>query len=260
MAKKTKDNHHPWILFGSATVLLMAGWLMKSFPVLILIGLAPLFAIADQAKNHTSPWNRFELILLALIGALLAAHVFNLQAILLVLIQAIVLTLVFVGYAFAYQNLGTRLGIVTLIFFWLGMEYIFLKTPWHHDFIFLADAFQLKPAWHTWTHYTGYLGVSCWILVINLLFHLALFRPSGFSLPYLLAALVFIGGPLILSYQLNVPGPGAVEMHSLYSSSPDSLKLSPEYKNQGELVARTATWISVLIILLSFVKNKTRKR
>lgn len=260
MAKKTKDNLNPWILFAAATVLLMAGWLMKTFPVLLLIALAPLFAIADQAKNHTSPWNRFELILLALIGALLAAHVFNLRSILLVLIQAIVLTLAFVGYAFAYQNLGTRLGIVTIIFFWLGLEYVFLKTPWHHDFIFLADALQVKPAWHTWTRYTGYLGVSCWILLVNLFFYLSFFRPSGFSIPYLLVALIFIIVPLILSFQLETPGPGADDMHHLYGGSPDSLTLPVEYKNRGELVARTATWISVLIILLSFVKNKTRKR
>jgi type III secretory pathway component EscV len=67
MAKKNNNLfHNVWVLFAAATLLLSAGWLMKSFPILIFVAIAPLFAIADLAKDKDSPWNHLELILLSL--------------------------------------------------------------------------------------------------------------------------------------------------------------------------------------------------
>lgn len=147
--KKNSGGLNVWILFATATLLLAAGWLMKPFPVLIFAALAPLFAISDQAREHPSPWNRFELILLALSIGLLAAHAFDLSTLIPVLLQAILFTFVFVGYAFAYKNLGARLGKFTIIFFWLGLEYLVLKLPWHTKVVYLADSILLKPDWYT---------------------------------------------------------------------------------------------------------------
>jgi len=122
MAKKNSQLFNSWVLFTVATLLLSAGWLMKSLPLFIFVGFAPLFAITDQAKDHKSPWNRFELILLSLTVSLFAATLFDTQMLVFILIQAILFTLTFVGYSFAYQSLGSRLGKFTIIFFWLGVE------------------------------------------------------------------------------------------------------------------------------------------
>ncbi|MCW5910164.1 MAG: hypothetical protein KIT62_03770 [Cyclobacteriaceae bacterium] len=259
MAKKNSGSIGVWILFGIAVLLLSAAWLMKSFPVLIFAALAPLFAISDQAKDHSSPWNRFELILLALGIALLAAHAFDFSFVVFAAIQAIALTLAFVGYAFAYQSLGPRLGKFTIIFFWLGLEYLFLKLPWNTDVTYLANALQLQPGWHNWTTYTGYLGVTLWILVVNLLFYQAVFKPSGFNVYYFIAALIFIVIPVVYSIQMKEEGIGYSHMMQLYAFTVTGA-LPGKYSQQGEVVARTAAWVSVLIILLSFVKNYTRKK
>ena len=58
-------NLSPALLFTISTALLCAGWLMKSFPVFIFAGLAPLFALNDQVRNEVRVWNRAELILIA---------------------------------------------------------------------------------------------------------------------------------------------------------------------------------------------------
>lgn len=243
---------------GISITLMSAGWLMKPFPILMFVGLAPLFAIADQAKDHASPWNRFELILLALVVALLAAHVFNFSFIIFVFVQAIALTLAFVGYAFAYQNLGSRLGKFTIVFFWLGLEYAFLKLPWRNDFVFLSDVFLLHPTWCSWNVYTGYLGGTVWILVVNLLFYLSVFREGGFSVSIFIVALALIAAPIFYSYQADESATTRLDMLSVYSNT--SPQVSEKYLKQSELSARTAAWISVLIILLAFVKNQTRKK
>lgn len=259
MAKKGNLSITVWILFALATALLSAAWLMRSFPILIFVGLAPLFAISDQAKNHSSPWNRFELILLTLSIALFAAHVFNFSFIVFVLLQAILLTLTFVGYAFAHQNLGPRVGKFIIIFYWLGLEYLFLKLPWNSEFTFLANALKLQTDWYAWTIYTGYLGVSLWILLVNLIFYLAFFKPSGFNIYYFITALLLIVGPILYSFQGGLNGISYSQMMQLYGFAVKG-SLPEKYSQQGELVARTAAWVSVLIILLSFVKNYTRKK
>jgi apolipoprotein N-acyltransferase len=255
MAKKNKSIWTPWSLFGLSAVLLSAGWLMKPFPILIFVGFAPLFAILDYARDSKNPWNRFELILLALTISLFAASFFDFQIIITVLVQAIVLTLTFVGYSFAYQNLGSRLGKFTVIFFWLGLEFVLLNLPWREQTIFLADSLSLVPDWIRWTNHSGYLGASLWILSVNLVFYLSFFHIGTFNLYLFIFAILLIGIPIVLSYQMDTLGVNRAQMIS-FSNESNIL----QEKFTGELVARTAAWVSVLIILLAFVKNQTKKK
>src|SRR6186713_2679064 len=125
MAKENKLN--PFILFLIATLLLTASWLMKSFPIFIFAGFAPLFALTDQIKKEEVFWESFEWILMALCISFFAAHFFSIHQLTAVFIQAIAFTLSFIAYKFAKQNLGDRLGKLPILFFWLGLEYIFLK-------------------------------------------------------------------------------------------------------------------------------------
>lgn len=256
MAKKNKAVLNPWSLFALSVLLLSGGWLMKPFPVLIFVGIAPLFAIMDYSKDSKNPWNRFELILLALSISLFSAKFFDFHSIIFVLIQAIIFTLAFIGYSFAYQNLGSRLGKFTVIFFWLGLEFIILNLPWYNQSVFLADSLSLVPNWIHWTYHTGYLGASLWILSVNLVFYLSFFQ-KGILNPYLfILAILLIAIPIGLSYKMEDLGVNRAQMISLYSNESNILHA----KSVGELVARTASWISVLIVLLTFVKNKTKKK
>jgi Isoprenylcysteine carboxyl methyltransferase (ICMT) family len=190
---------------------------------------------------------------------LLAAHAFNFSTIIPVLFQAIVFTLAFVGYAFAYKSLGPRLGKFTVIFFWLGLEYLALKLPWNTKVIYLADSLLLKPDWYNWTVHTGYLGITLWILIANLLFYRALFHTTGFNIYFFMGAILFVGLPILHSFQTETGVITYSHMMQLYGFGAKGA-LPEKYIQQGELVARTAAWVSVLIILLSFVKNYTRKK
>ncbi|MDZ7649306.1 MAG: hypothetical protein U5K54_20275 [Cytophagales bacterium] len=232
------------------------GWLVnEAISHSNLRWLCPIFALLDYARDSKNPWNRFELILLALTISLFAASFFDFQIIIIVLVQAIVLTLTFVGYSFAYQNLGSKLGKFTVIFFWLGIEFTFLNLPWREQTIFLADSLSLVPDWIRWTNHSGYLGVSLWILSVNLVFYLSFFHIGTFNLYLFILAILLIGIPIVLSYQLDTLGVNRAQMIS-FSNESNIL----QEKFTSELVARTAAWVSVLIILLAFVKNQTKKK
>lgn len=256
MAKKNNASLPPWLLFAISALLLSAGWLMKPFPIFIFFGFAPLFAIADHVKEGDDFWVNIEFILLALVVSFFAAHSFNVSFLVSAIVQAIVFALAFLGYSFSYQSLGSRLGKFTIIFFWLGLEYILLKLSWREQTVFLADVIQLRPEWLKWNVYTGYLGSSLWILCSNLLLYTAVFK--GKLNWYLLAlTLICLTGPVIYSLILKMDGITRLQMISLYS---DVKVESVNYAKRGELVTRTAAWISIAILLLALVKSQTKKK
>jgi hypothetical protein len=256
MVKKRNNTWQPWLLFLISASLFAAGWLMKSFPIFIFFAFAPLFAVADQAKENDEFWVNTEFILLALFTAFFASSSFNSSHLVAAIVQAIAFTVAFLGYSFAYDSLGSRLGKFTIIFFWLGLEYILLKLPWRNESIFLADAIVLKTSWLHWTTYTGYLGASLWILCTSLLLYLALFKGS-INFTWLGLTLALLIAPIALSYFISEPGINRNDMISLYIQNSS---VASRYSKQGELIPRTAAWISVAILLLAFVKTQTRKK
>jgi hypothetical protein len=256
MAKENKTSKvNPYILFAIATSLLSAGFLMKSFPVLVFAGVAPLFAITDHA-NDNNFWNKLELIGVALIITLFVWFEFDFGMAMPVLLEAIAITLAFGGYTFSRRNLGIRLGKLPLIFFWLSVEYVLLKFFAHKQVFFLADAIYGKTDWLRWTNSTGYLGASLWILVANFFLYLGLFQ-NGLRIEYLILFLIVILGPIFYSYTLQSDYVARLNMLLLYMNDPTSAE---GYNARGEWIPRTSAWISVLIILSAFVKDNIRKK
>lgn len=253
MAKKS----NPYLLFAISTSLLSAGWLMKSFPLLIFTGIAPLFAITDQVNPKRSFWNFFELILLALSFSLFASYLFNAQYIVPILVQSIVLTCSFVAYSFARQNLGPWLGKFFILTFWLGFEYLFLKVSWPNPTQFLGDALLLKVEWLRWNHYTGYLGTTAWILICNLMLYYAILKSEKVSIPLLGVYLLLLAGPIIYAYTLTSDAILREDMIAFYKNGTE---VTARYSEQGEYIPRTAVFISGLVLIFAVVKTKTQKK
>ena len=251
MAKK----NNPYILFLIGTGLLSAGWVMKSFPLLIFTGIAPLFAITDLAKPEKSFWNFFELILLALSISLFAAHLFETKYLVSVLVQSIILTLAFVGYSFTRQRLGSWVGKPCIVLFWLGLEYIFLKVSWTDSTLFLGDALSLKMEWLRWNQYTGYLGATMWILLCNLILYYS-FLKDKISIAWMVVYFLIFIGPIVYSYTLTSDAIHREEMIALYESS---TQLKSGYAKYGEYIPRTAGWISGLILIFATLKTNSVK-
>lgn len=254
---KEKDKLNPYLLFSIGAILLVAAWLMRSFPILIFAALAPLMAIADHADEENS-WNKMELVGVALALGFWAGHVFATSSVIYAMIQSILFALVFVLYAYVRFNLGSRLGKLPLVFFWLALEYVVLKSGQTSNATFLADSLAVKMDWIRWTGYTGYLGVSAWILLANLFLYQALLN-RGLQLPYLVVFCLVVAAPIIYSYTLEDSGTiGRESMIQFYRGAVDT-SLPASYVEKAEWTARTAAWISVLIALFALVKSNTRK-
>lgn len=256
MAKKNNTSIAPWVLFLISAAMLSGGWLMKPFPLLIFFGFAPLFAIVDQTKQEHSFWTNIEFILLALFVSFFAANGFEGHSIIQSIVLAIIFAMAFLGYTFAHQQLGERLGKFTILFFWVGLEYLLLKLLWRSNSLFLSEVMSSHANWTRWTLHTGFLGITLWILIVNLLAYFSFFR-AGFNIYWLVATLITLIAPVVYSYYYQkADGINHEQMIALYSHA----EVTGTYAKHGELVSRTGAWISIVILLLSFVKTQTKKK
>jgi hypothetical protein len=119
-----------------------------------------------------------------------------------------------------------RLGVVPLILFWLAAEYL---TGYY------IGSLLHSSTWTRWSVYTGFGGISLWILTSSFLLYLALFRKWQYTIPLV----IVIVGPILYSYTLQ--SSAGTEVHD-------------------EWIGRTAAWISVLVLISFTVKEFTRKK
>lgn len=247
----------PLLLATASTVLLTGGWLMSFFPLLIFLGLAPLFAIVERVDARGQVLEKMEYILVAFSISLGTFAFLRGQSIAFALVASISCTIVFAGFSWVRQTLGNRTGTITIIIFWLAMEYLFLKVYPERSF-FLADSLLLPGGWVKWTAYTGYLGSSLWILVVNWCLYQGLLRENGLLLAWIVAGIIAWIGPLVSSYFLTTSPIVRQDMVNLYSALPAHTDVV--YLARGEWVVRSSAWLTALILLFTLVRRQTRKQ
>ena len=255
MAKKT-DALNRWWLFTAAAVLLSAAFIMKLFPVFAFVALAPLFALADGDGKSNGIWENAELILFALFIGFLSAVYFDVSQLLRISLLAILFTLPFILFSVVRGSLGPLTGNFLIILFWLALEYLLLKTGQGHRAIFLADLLRLKDGWMMWNGQTGYLGASLWILSVSWLLAKT-FLQGRINWIVLLPAIVLLAFPWWYAERSPVGAVSRDQMLTLYNGA---TSLPAVYMDRGEWVVRTAAWVSVLVVLFSFVRNRTKKK
>lgn len=251
--QKGKIDIPPLLLAGSGLVLLSSGWLMSSFPVPIFFGLAPLMLLSEQGKVKGTPiLESMELVLLAVAGSFLINAVVREASIVGALVLGILFTLVFVGHAWIRKVLSIRQGMGTLIILWLAAEYALLKIAPRQG-TFLADNMMWRGEWVRWNIHTGYLGGTLWVLLVNWSVFLAFKHRPG----WVVAAIILLVGPIVYSLSLDNSPILREEMINLYTNK--VIEADVTYLARGELVVRTAAWLSALILLFTFVRHQTRK-
>lgn len=121
-------------------------------------------------------------------------------------LNGFIMALVFMLFHWTKKYVGQKEGYIGILFFWIGLEYIHyhweLSWPW----INIGNTFATVPEIVQWYSYTGVLGGSLWILLINMLIfkvvNNVIFLKESFKvqtpLIYLSAALILI--PALLSF------------------------------------------------------------
>ena len=263
--RENKYRRHFLGLIAILMVSLAAAW--PKLPITVFVALSPLFALLEPPKQISarSGIKTYAIFLFYLLAAFLVGNLIKGQSDLLqASIAAILVSFSAPLYFFSYRYSKNGLGILTLVLFWLSLEYLMIKWSWLDSRFILANFIAERPGWWRWNIFTGYLGGSLWILVVNTIFYYAFFYKRSIiessmrwlSLAY---ATMVVLLPLLLANFIKTKSFLNLQLVKLlyHSSSPVMPEGLEFYSRHGEYLGRTALWVSVLILVFAAVKRTT---
>ena len=102
---------------------------------------------------------------------------------------------------------NNRLGYLSLVVVWISMEYLHLNWDLSWPWLTLGNGFATSPSIVQWYEFTGFLGGSLWVLIVNLLLfnlYLAEDKVKAVMLPLLVILLpMFVSYHMYLDYESN---------------------------------------------------------
>jgi len=93
-----------------------------------------------------------------------------------VVLNALLMCLPLMAFRQTKKQLGNRWGYVLLPVYWLAFEQLHLHWDITWPWLTLGNGFAAAPGWVQWYEYTGFLGGSVWVWVVNLLFFNAILK------------------------------------------------------------------------------------
>ena len=194
-----------WALAGLGALLLWAAWPVRGFAGLLFVGWLPLLLIEartaapDPATGKYPAFGRWAYLFLVLWNALTTWWVSFATVpggIAAVVLNAGLMLLPLLAFRRTKRVLGAGWGYAALVVYWVAFEQIHLAWDLTWPWLTLGNGFASTPTWVQWYEYTGQLGGSVWVLVVNVLLFAALRRPPRERGRALLGAGLALGLPL----------------------------------------------------------------
>src|SRR5699024_1865693 len=88
-------------------------------------------------------------------------------AILAYVLNSLIMAIVFLFFHRLKRKVGRRLGQFTLLAFWIGFEFIHFNWELSWPWLTLGNIFSVAPQLVQWYSFTGALGGTLWILLVN---------------------------------------------------------------------------------------------
>lgn len=136
-----------------------------------------------------------------------------------VVLNALLMCLPLMAFRQTKQRLGNRVGYFSLPVYWIAFEQLHLHWDLTWPWLTLGNGFAAAPQWVQWYEYTGFLGGSVWVWVVNLLAFWAWLGRGGVGAPAgsqprrghwalpLVAVLLPVGISLLIGHSYQEKGP-----------------------------------------------------
>lgn len=204
-----------FILSLFSGILLSLPWYQWFSGIILLVAMVPLLFVEEYLYSNKDKYRPY----VCLGYTYLAFFIWNLfttwwiykatlpGAIIVVVINSFLLTLVFFLFHITKRNLGRRFGNFSLLVYWLGWEHLYLNAELSWPWLNLGNGFAKDIALIQWYEYTGTLGGTLWVLAINfvifgVLRHYIIYKSFATQLSRLVFLLVLIIIPVVISLNL----------------------------------------------------------
>ncbi|AFJ90467.1 apolipoprotein N-acyltransferase [Blattabacterium sp. (Blaberus giganteus)] len=168
-------------------ILLGFGWPTDGFPIYLFIAFIPLLYI-ENYLNHSL----FSILLFSFITfftwnaistwwlfyAKRPNGTFAIEAYLVpVLLNASFMSIIFSFYSWIKKHIkNKRIGYIFLVCLWISFEKMHLEWELSWPWLNLGNGFANRTEWIQWYEYTGILGGSIWIWIVNIGFTESIFK------------------------------------------------------------------------------------
>lgn len=213
-------------------LLLWLGWPTFPTPFLLFFAFVPLLEIERVIAEGNFKWPKWTLFMYTYLTMVIwnagttwwislsdpeSGLASGLAA---VLANSVLMTLPFFLFRITRRNIDDRMGYLSFICFWMTFEYVHLNWDLSWPWLTLGNGFAMFPEIVQWYDWTGILGGSLWILIINIYIYLwlrdgKLFGPQKSIGTYIqLAALVIlpIAYSLVSGWKVEVKTGKGVEI------------------------------------------------
>jgi apolipoprotein N-acyltransferase len=164
------------ILSILAGILLSISWPQRGVPMLSFIAFIPLLIAEDYVLENRIKFSKYSMLLYSWLGfiifnALTTWWIF--YASLPGVLMAVLLNSFFMAIPVALMHALRRTlpgnqGQLSLVVLWLAFEYLHLDWELSWSWLNLGNVFSTIPAWVQWYEYTGALGGTAWVLIMNI--------------------------------------------------------------------------------------------
>jgi apolipoprotein N-acyltransferase len=165
------------VLATLSALLLWSGWLPHPVALptlLLLVGWVPYLLMEHRLtlegarKRRVFATTYFMLVLWNALTTWWVSYS-TLAGIAAVVLNALLMCLPLMAFRQTKKRLGNRLGYLSLPIYWIAFEQLHLHWDLTWPWLTLGNGFAAAPQWVQWYEYTGFLGGSVWVWVVNLL-------------------------------------------------------------------------------------------
>ena len=201
-------NYFLAILSG---ILFSISWPTDGIVFFIFFAFVPLFVICENfiLNEKKSVWNflfvtYLSFLVFNLITTYWVYYASPFGAIFAFLINSLLMSLVMLLFYYSRKNLTKRLAYTSLIVFWLSFEYLHLNWDLSWPWLTLGNVFSESLYLINWYEYTGVLGGSFWVIILNILFF-EFYKKRNLSKIYPIFLALFL--PIFISLFLQEKDP-----------------------------------------------------
>lgn len=156
-------------------LLLTPGWFQWGTGVILFVAFIPLLLVEHEHYSERKHRSSGSIVWYAA----LTFFIFNLLTtwwvknaswvgvIAALIINTSVMTFTFWLFHMVHRRLGDRLGYLSLVLFWTASEFLYINALVNFPWLVLGNGFANDVRLVQWYEYTGALGGSIWILVVN---------------------------------------------------------------------------------------------
>ena len=195
-----------YILSFFSAILLSLAWPVSGYSFFIFFAFVPLLYVIESISVSLENGSGKKVYLFSAITFLLfnflttywVYHATMFGVVIAFLVNTFLMSSVFYLFFKSKKYFSSRLSYIGLVVFWISMEFFHLNWDLSWPWLNLGNCFSESVFLVQWYEYTGALGGSLWVLVVNILIFRVLKKPKDLKLVSLVLMVVIL--PIVFSF------------------------------------------------------------